>query len=152
MKNLFNQDFKELISLFNEYEVEYILVGGYAVILHGYSRTTGDIDLWLNRTTENYQKFFQAGQKFGLPMTQINLETFINDTDTDVFSFGRPPSGLDIMLDVKGLNFSQVFGQCEMRQVDGIQVRLIHIDNLKTAKRAAGRPRDLVDLSQLEQE
>lgn len=47
--NIFNQDFKKLIGLFNEHEVEYILVGGYAVILHGYVRTTGDLDLWLNR-------------------------------------------------------------------------------------------------------
>ena len=122
------------------------------MILHGYIRTTGDIDFWLNRTRENYHKFLKAGNRFGLPMTEIDEESFINDKATDVFSFGRPLSGLDIMLEVKGLVFAEVFDQCEMRQVDDVRVRLIHIKNLKTAKKATGRPRDLVDLIHLEQE
>ena len=152
MKNLFNQDFKELIQLLNKHSVEYILVGGYAVILHGYIRTTGDLDIWLNRTEENYAQFSLAGNEFGLPMQHIDRETFLYDKETDVFSFGRPPSGLDIMLDVKGLVFDEVFDQCEMRQVDDLEVRLIHINSLKIAKKAAGRPRDISDLEHLEQE
>jgi hypothetical protein len=56
MANIFNNDFRDFISALNNQSVKYILVGGYSVILHGYPRTTGDMDIWVERTSENYQK------------------------------------------------------------------------------------------------
>ena len=56
MGNIFNSDFRDFIAALNNNQVRYILVGGYSVILHGYSRTTGDMDLWVERTKENYLK------------------------------------------------------------------------------------------------
>ncbi len=109
MNNIFNQDFKEMISLLNQHEVEYILVGGYAVILHGYVRTTGYLDLWLNKTKENYNKFITTANQFGLPTSEMTEQNFLHDKSIDVFSFGRPPYGLDIMLEVKGLSFKECF-------------------------------------------
>ena len=64
--NIFNDDFKDFILYLNQYEVEYIVVGGYAVIIRGYSRSTGDIDIWVNKTEENFIKLLKAIKAFGL--------------------------------------------------------------------------------------
>jgi predicted nucleotidyltransferase len=64
--NIFNNDFKDFILYLNQYEVEYIVVGGYAVIIRGYSRSTGDIDIWVNKTEENFIKLLKAIKAFGL--------------------------------------------------------------------------------------
>ena len=64
--NIFNNDFKDFILYLNQYEVEYIVVGGYAVIIRGYSRSTGDIDIWVNKTEENFIKLQKAIKAFGL--------------------------------------------------------------------------------------
>jgi len=152
VNNIFNEDFKEFIVLLNKFEVEYILVGGYAVILHGYVRTTGDLDIWLKRSPENYLKFLNAASKFGLPTSEFTQDKFLYNTSIDVFSFGRPPNGLDIMLEVKGLEFDECFEDSSMYETDGIEIRLIHYNHLIAAKKAAGRPKDLVDIIYLEEE
>lgn len=152
MNNIFSKDFRELIQLLNDNNVDYILVGGYAVILYGYIRTTGYLDLWIHRTESNYDRFIKAATAFGLPTKEFTKDKFLNNTDIDVFSFGRPPSGLDIMLDVKGLTFSDAFKKSIWYETDGIKVRLIHYNHLIEAKKSAGRPKDLVDIIYLEEE
>lgn len=152
MNNIFNKDFRELIQFLNEYSVEYILVGGYAVILHGYVRTTGDLDLWIHRTESNYHNFMKAATDFGLPTDELTKDKFLYNKEIDVFSFGRPPVGLDIMLDVKGLIFEDAFKKSTWYETDGIKVRLIHYNHLIEAKKSSGRPKDLVDIIYLEEE
>jgi len=71
MANIFNDDFRDFIQALNNNEVEYLLVGGYAVILHGYRRVTGDMDIWVNRTKENYSRLTKAFLEFGLPVFGI---------------------------------------------------------------------------------
>ncbi len=152
MNNIFNKDFRELIQLLNDNNVEYILVGGYAVILHGYVRTTGDLDLWIHRTQSNYEKFIKAAKSFGLPIDELTMDKFLFNKSIDVFSFGRPPIGLDIMLDVKGLEFKDSYKKSTWFETDDIEVRLINYNHLIKAKKSAGRPKDLVDIIYLEEE
>lgn len=92
MGNIFNQDFRDFILALNNNEVEYILVGGYAVILHGYSRITGDLDIWVNRTAENYKKLVAAFTIFKMPVFDMTEYNFLNNDNFDVFKFGRSPS------------------------------------------------------------
>lgn len=152
MNNIFNKDFLDIIKIFNKHDVEYILVGGYAVILHGYVRTTGDLDLWLQRTSDNYKKFIKASAEFGLPTSQLTEEKFLFSDDIDVFSFGRPPNALDIMVEVKGMDFKTCYELSEMYETDDTEVRLITYKHLLSAKKASGRPKDLVDIIYLEEE
>jgi predicted nucleotidyltransferase len=91
MQNIFNPDFQDFIRSLNEADVKYILVGGYAVILHGYHRNTGDLDIWVERSAENYHKLVRAFQLFGMPVFDMTLSNFLDNTDLDVFTFGRPP-------------------------------------------------------------
>ena len=127
MPDIFSKDFREFIDLLNKHDVEYIVAGGFAVILNGYRRPTGDVDIWINNTKENYLKLIRACQQFGLPVRDITLERFLNTEDVDVFTFGRPPVAIDIMARLKGVN----------------------INDLIAAKKAAGRYRDLDDIEKL---
>ncbi|MDB5002187.1 MAG: hypothetical protein JWQ34_412 [Mucilaginibacter sp.] len=152
MGNIFNDDFRDFIHQFNINNVRYILVGGYSVILHGHSRTTGDIDIWVDRTAENYSKIIQAFFDFGMPVFDMTEDAFLNDENLDVFSFGRPPTSIDIMIKVKGLDFNECFDNSVFFDEDGLQIRTIHINNLINAKKAAGRSKDLNDLENLKPE
>ena len=80
MGNIFNEDFRDFLAALHLHEVRYVLVGGYSVILHGYSRTTGDLDIWVDRTAANYALLVRAFRDFGMP-------TFDNDGG----KFPEPP-------------------------------------------------------------
>jgi hypothetical protein len=146
--DIFNDDFRDFIHCLNTADVEYVLVGGYAVILRGYSRSTGDMDIWVNRTEENYQKLLSATKQFGLPVQALPKEKFFSD-EFDVFSFGRPPFAIEIMTAVRGLAFDHTFQQAVIEHVDGIDVRVIHLNQLIKAKKASGRNKDLNDIENL---
>ena len=107
--DIFNEDFQEFITALNNNEVEYILVGGYSVILHGYSRTTGDLDIWINKEKENYFKLVKAFKEFKMPVFDMTENNFLKNPGINVFTFGRPPSAIDIMTEVKGLHFKDTF-------------------------------------------
>ena len=149
MGNIFNDDFRDFIQQLNIHGVRYILIGGYSVILHGYPRTTGDMDIWVERTPENYKRIQLAFSDFGMPVFDMTEENFLNHTEIDVFTYGRPPASIDIMIKVKGLSFDECYDNAVFFEVDGLQVRTIHIDNLITAKKTAGRAKDINDLENL---
>ena len=149
MSNIFNEDFREFLVALNDNEVRYILVGGFSVILHGYSRTTGDIDIWVERTQANYQKIRLAFEQFGMPVFDMTEENFLRHKNWDVFTFGNPPSAIDLMVAVKGLDFVESYKKSVLFQDDNLSIRTIHKDDLITAKKAAGRSKDLNDLENL---
>lgn len=149
--NIFNPDFKDFIVCFNQYEVEYMLVGGYAVILRGYSRSTGDMDIWVNKTKENFVRLQRALASFGLPKSAVPEDQFFSD-DFDVFSFGRPPFAIEILTRLKGIaSFDEAHRLASTEKVDDFEVRVIHLKHLLAAKKAAGRSKDINDLENLPQ-
>jgi len=150
MGNIFNPDFQDFIRALNETEVRYVLVGGYAVILHGYNRTTGDLDIWVDRTEENYTRLVSAFRIFKMPVFDMSLENFLNTTQYDVFTFGVPPVSIDIMLHVKGLEFKKALSTAEWKVIDDVNVNLIDLQSLIRAKKASGRHRDLDDIEKIE--
>lgn len=150
MGNIFNEDFKDFIGSLNKFQVNYILVGGYSVILHGYPRTTGDLDVWVGKDENNYQRLKMAFEGFGMPTFDMTFQNFMHNPKLDVFSFGRPPVCIDIMTSVKGLEFEASYEKAQVREVEGISIKLIHYDDLIKAKRAAGRSKDKNDLENLD--
>ena len=149
MGNIFKEDFRDFIRELNNYDVKYILVGGYSVILHGYSRTTGDMDIWVDRTIGNYNRIKLAFLNYGMPVFDMTEDKFLYDSETDVFTFGRPPSSIDIMTIVKGLDFEECYDSAVFFEEDGLQIRTIDRNNLRNAKKASGRPKDINDLENL---
>ncbi len=149
MPNIFNEDFRDFINALNKHEVEYLLVGGYAVILNGYRRTTGDMDVWVKVTPENHRKLINAYLSFGLPTVDISEENFLDNNEIEVFTYGIPPVSIDIMKVVKGCNFEEAYSLSNVYNEDGLLIRFIHINTLIQAKKASGRYKDLDDIEKL---
>ena len=105
MSQIFNQDFQDFLTAFEDANVEYVLVGGYSVIIHGYNRTTGDMDLLVNPTSDNYSKIKVAFKHFGMPLFGMTLEKFLDSENFDVFEYGRPPVSIDIITKIKGVSY-----------------------------------------------
>ncbi len=151
MNNIFNDDFQDFLSAFHKNEVKYLLVGGYSVILHGYPRTTGDMDLWVEKSEENYLKIVSAFYDFGMSIFDMSKENFLNNPQFDVFTFGRPPVAIDLLTNVKGLNFKESYKHKITNEIEeNLSINLINYNDLITAKKAAGRSRDLNDIENLE--
>lgn len=150
MGHIFNSDFRDFIAALNNNQVRYILVGGYSVILHGYSRTTGYMDLWVERTKENYLKIKGAFEEFGMPVFDMTEENFLHHPNWDVFTFGTPPVAIDVMIGLEGFNFQDVFDKSIIFKDDELNIRVIHKNDLIAAKKKAGRSKDLDDLENLQ--
>jgi hypothetical protein len=150
MDYIFNRDFIEFMQALNKQEVEYLIVGGYSVIIHGYSRTTGDLDVWVNKTNENYRKIERALLDFGMPVFDMTLNNFMNSNEFDVFTFGRPPIAIDIMTEVKGLTFSECFNQRLIKKLQETHINVLSKKDLLNAKRASNRSKDQNDIDHLD--
>ena len=149
MQNIFNKDFREFIAALNQEDVEYLLVGGYAVILNGYRRSTGDMDIWVNVTPENHVKLIKAFLKFGLPTSDITKENFLENDSIEVFTYGKPPVCIELMKVMKGCDFSEAFALSKLFQEDNLTIRHIDLETLIKAKTASGRYKDLDDIEKL---
>jgi Nucleotidyl transferase of unknown function (DUF2204) len=147
--NIFNSDFRDFLKALNENKVNYILVGGYAVVLHGYPRTTGDMDLWVERSLENYRKLEKAFAQFGMSVFDMNEQNFLSHPVWDVFTFGSPPVAIDIMTRLEGLDFNTAFDRSVIFEDEELEIRTIHKNDLILLKRSAGRSKDLNDLENL---
>lgn len=149
MGNIFNPDFREFLSALNKAGVHYVLVGGYSVILHGYPRTTGDMDIWVDRTADNYKRLQSAFELFGMPVFDMTEDNFLNHKTWDVFTFGKPPVAIDIMVKLEDFSFADFFIRSIWFEDGDIKVRVIQKNDLIAAKRKTGRSKDLNDLENL---
>jgi len=150
MGNIFHEDFRDFLTALNDQQVRYILVGGFSVILHGYARTTGDMDIWVERSTDNYLKLKKAFLQFGMPVFDMTAENFLSHPNWDVFTFGTPPVAIDIMVKVKGLDFDACYQRSVLFEDDQLKIRTIHKNDLVKAKQSTGRSKDLDDLENLQ--
>mgnify|MGYP003543534050 FL=1 len=148
MPDIFESDFSDFLNALNITSTEYIVVGGYAVIIHGYYRTTQDLDVWVNKTPENYIKLAKAYAIFGMPVFDMTLENFMGD-EFDVFSVGKSPLRIDIITTLKGLSFDAAYKNVLEKEIEGKKVKYLHINDLMIVKKAAGRHKDLDDLEKL---
>lgn len=140
-------DFRDFLKLLNDHRIRYLLIGGYAVGLHGYPRATGDLDIWVDSQPENSERLTAAVRKFGFDLPEVLPETF-QKADT-IFRMGRPPIRIEIHTSISGVEFEKCFKERILKTIDGININLINLENLLTNKRAAGRHRDLDDIENL---
>ena len=151
MGNIFHSDFREFIQALNNHQVSYLLVGGYAVIFYGHARTTGDMDIWVECTEENYHQLQKAFAEFGMPIFDMSLERFLQKDEFDVFRFGRKPVAIDIMTKMANLDFKACFEKKKVFDDEGLLLPVVHLESLIAAKKIAGRHKDLDDLEHLPQ-
>jgi hypothetical protein len=143
-----NQDFREFIQLLNENSVRYLVVGGYAVALHGHPRYTRDIDIWIGSTTENATKLIKVLDQFGFGSLGLRAEDFL--VLDQIVQLGDPPNRIDLLTSLPGVDFDSCYAERVQVRMDELDVNFIDLDNLKISKRATGRLQDLADLESLQ--
>jgi len=141
-------DLIDLLAVFADSEVEYLLVGGQALALHGLPRFTMDADLWLRDTADNLSRVESALRTFGAPPAVISA--LPGAAALDVVWMGMPPTRIDLMKGVPGGDFERAWTTRETRSVRGTVVQLVSRDELVQLKLASGRPQDLVDAEKLQ--
>ncbi len=123
---MFQNDFKEWLSLLTEKKVEYLLVGGYAVALHGIPRTTGDMDIWINNSQENIEKLIDCLYLFGFSELKISVEDLLKPYA--IIQLGYPPVRIDIITGVDGIDFVTAYRNKTSINQDGLNISLISLD------------------------
>jgi hypothetical protein len=149
MGNIFNQDFQEFLLALNEKKVNYVLVGGYSVIYHGFPRTTGDLDLFVEVSKENYGNLVLAFELFKMPIFDMNEDSFLNETKINVYTFGRPPVCIEILKEISGFTFQEINNNAIQTVFEDIPMKIIHLNDLRRNKEISGRSKDLNDLENL---
>ena len=144
---MLNRDFKEFAELLRAHGVEYLLVGGYALAAHGHPRFTGDIDFWIAPEPPNIDRLLAALVAFGFGSLGLRPEDFGDDS---VVQLGRPPTRIDLLTRIDGVNFADCWPRRLQVMLDGTELQLIGLEDFKTNKRASGRQKDLADLEALE--
>ena len=135
------------MKLLQENDVEYLLIGGYAVGYYGYPRATQDLDIWISVTPENASKLIETLQAFGFPTTDIQPNLF--QQDNNIIRMGIPPMRIELLKEISGVEFESCYAQRIVSKIDGQQVNLISLKQLKKNKEASGRYKDLDDLENL---
>jgi len=125
-----------------------MLVGGYAVLLHGWPRTTFDIDFWVFANPENAEAVMRAVSRFGAPLQGLKAEDF--HKPGMVFQIGCEPQRIDIISAADGLVYEEAAKHAVVMNVDGFDIKVISLDDLIANKRASGRLKDLADAVALE--
>ena len=146
---LVNSDFKELLSIFNDKSVKYLVIGGYAVIKYTEPRYTKDLDLWVKPDLDNAQAVVSALRLFGAPLTGLTTEDFAHEGY--FYQMGVAPVRVDILMSIPGLSFDEAWEQRETVDFEGVVAPFISRQHLIISKRAAGRIQDLLDAEALEQ-
>lgn len=130
--------------------VEFLIVGGYAVNYYGFERTTGDIDLWIKPTNDNKLNIIKTLRELDIEeniLSQLNQMDF---TKHIVFSDGVAPFKIDFMTYISGVTFEEAYSQKITTEIDELQVPFIHLKHLIISKIGTGRPKDSIDIDQLQ--
>ena len=144
------QDFKELLELFNEHNVEYIIVGGYALAFHGAPRYTGDIDIFVKPDSKNAKQILTVLDKFGFGSVGIKQEDL--EKPNKVIQLGFPPVRIDIITSISGLSWDEAVNERVVGEYGDITVYYIGRSHYIINKKASGRKKDLADLEALGEE
>ena len=139
-------DFKEFLRLLNSREVQYLLIGGYAVNYYGYPRATADLDIWIATNPLNAEKMVGALGEFGFTQATSSLL----QEPGKIIRMGVPPIRIEVLTSISGVDFPNCFRNRLIADIDGVTAHLISLADLKANKKATGRLKDLADLEQLE--
>lgn len=142
-----HQDFKELLELLTGFEVDYMIIGGYAVAFHGHPRFTKDLGIFFDYASENIERIIKALEKFGFPRESLVSAPFANGNK--IVTFGVPPLRVDFINQIDGVSFSQAKPGRVLGSYGGVGVYFIGREDLIKNKLATGRTRDKADVEEL---
>ncbi|NJK43567.1 MAG: hypothetical protein HC933_04225 [Pleurocapsa sp. SU_196_0] len=140
-----DRNFKEFLSLLERHGVEYLLIGGYAVNFHGYVRYTGDMDIYISASSENAARVAMALNELGFDEVTPSMFT----TPSSMVRMGVPPTKLEVTNFIDGVTFEECYANRLRTMLDGLEVNIMSLIDLRRNKRASGRLKDLADLENL---
>ena len=141
------EDFRDFLKLLNSHQVEYLLIGGYAVCYHGFYRTTADIDIWVAVSRENAEKLVKLIRQFGFETPALSEELFLNAGR--MIRMGVEPTRIELLTEISGCEFEECFEKRIEGNLDGIPVKIISREDLIANKLKTGRLKDLLDVQKL---
>lgn len=143
-----NPDFVDLLRAFVAADVRFLVVGAYALALHGRPRATGDLDIWVEPTPENAARVLRALGAFGAPLADISIDDF--SRPGVIYQIGVPPGRIDILTELTGLTFVEAWPDRMRRPFGDVEVDFIGRASFIRNKRATGRAKDLGDIEGME--
>jgi predicted nucleotidyltransferase len=143
-----NSDFTDLLKIFNDNSVRYLVIGGYAVVQHAEPRFTKDLDLWISTDLGNAVLVYESLRKFGAPLAGLTAEDF--SEEGYFYQMGIPPMRVDLLMGIPGIDFDDAWKNRVAVDFDGLNVYFVSKEDLILSKRASGRPQDLIDVELLE--
>jgi hypothetical protein len=143
-----NQDFREFIELLGSEDVQYLIVGGYAVALHGFPRYTGDIDFFVAINPANAEKLLRVFSRFGFGEIGLTSQDFLEENF--IVEIGREPRKIQVLTGIDGISFAESYSRRVELEDDGLKLPFIGKSDLIRNKIASGRPKDLIDVGELE--
>jgi hypothetical protein len=143
-----NPSFRDILFALSDENAEFLIVGAHALAYHGIPRSTGDLDILVRPTKDNAQRVWRALLRFGAPLTGLLVDDLSNPDV--VFVLGREPWRIDILTDIDGVDFETAWTARSATMIEGRSIPVIGQEALLVNKRAAGRPKDLVDAQWLE--
>ena len=137
-----------ICSLLNKHEVDYLVIGGVAVIFHGYTRATADLDFWYNPTLNNFHKIIKAFKEYGIEVSE--LEEAVFDPKKTFLRFPTPGFKTELLPALAGdMSFNEAKKNAENIELDGVNVPIIGYDDLVRNKRFTNRLKDQADVEEL---
>jgi len=144
----FADDLRAFLKSLDAAQAEFLVAGGYAVAFHGFPRNTGDLDIWIRATVDNAPRVERAVRDFGFPI-DASARAALLQPDA-ILRMGYPPMRIELLTQVSGLDFDACRSRAVVIALDDAKVPVLGLDDLIVNKRAAGRPKDLLDLIELE--
>lgn len=142
-----SSDFKEILAIFNEHAVRYLIVGAYAVMKYTEPRYTKDLDIWVEASEENSKKVYAALQEFGAPLGDVRESDFVSD---GFFQMGRPPVRIDILMSIDGVAFADAWPNRQEGDFDGVPANFIGAHDLVANKTVSARTQDVIDVESIQ--
>ena len=143
----FPQDFSDFLSCLHAEGVRYLVVGGYAVCLHGHPRYTGDLDVWIANDLANATRVSVALRRFGFDLPDVKPESFTGDDV--IVRMGVEPLCIELFTKQPGVTFTECEPHALVQRTGAVEARFIGLADLKRSKQASGRAKDLADLEEL---
>lgn len=145
----FSKDLLDMLAAFVEEGVEFLLIGGHALGVHGYYRATDDLDLWVRPSPSNASKVWHALTLYGAPLAEHRVVQEDFAVPNNVYQIGLPPNRIDILTSIAGVEFDSAWSNREVRKVAGLEVPVIGREDLIKNKISSGRPQDVLDVKKL---
>ena len=144
------EDFADLLMELCETEAEFLLVGGWAVVLYGHVRATDDMDVFVRASRENSIRVHSALGKFGAPLSAHNVSPEHFATEGDAYRFGIAPLKVEVLTKISGVSFDEALNDAQTFDLNGQDIPYIGRAALIRNKKSAGRHKDLADVEELE--